>query len=120
VIDGNLFEENDSLDAGLYDGMHITDTIGTVISRNICLDNDRWGIRIDGMGQDGVKVSLNYTDGNTAGDIIIFNNNCRNTQVEWNTVEGGTISDGGTNTRSYGNYDPSANAFVGNVGVAPF
>jgi hypothetical protein len=83
------------------------------------MDNDRWGIMVD-ADSDKNKVTNNKTDGNTGGSIRVNNANCNNNSIEFNTVEEGAPSDAGTQTRSYGNYDPSANAFVGDVGAAPF
>jgi len=86
---------------------------------NTCKLNGEWGIMVD-TNSDYNKISNNYTNGNTSGSIRVNNANCNNTQIEFNTVEEGAPSDVGTATRSYGNYDPSADAFVGNVGAAPF
>jgi parallel beta-helix repeat protein len=89
------------------------------VSSNTCKTNDVWGIMVDD-NSDYNKVHGNYTSGNTSGSIRINSVDCDQNQIEWNTVEEGAPSDAGTNTRSYGNYDPSANAFVGDVGAAPF
>jgi len=119
TITGNTCNGNDSGDTGTYDGISIDTANGNLILGNTCKDNDRWGIMVN-ASSDYNKVSMNYTSGNTSGSIRVNNANCDNNQIEFNTVEEGAPSNAGTNTRSYGNYDPSANAFVGDVGAAPF
>ena len=119
TVTGNTCNGNDSEDTGTYDGISLSGSTGNLIGSNTCKDNDRWGIMVD-ADSDYNKVSNNYTDGNTAGSIRVNNANCDSNQIEFNTVEEGAPGDVGTLTRSYGNYDPSANAFVGDVGAAPF
>lgn len=120
AISGNVCSGNDSGDSGTYDGICIEeDCQGNLVHGNICKDNDRWGIMIDNNA-DFNKVSDNYTSGNTAGSINVNGATCDKNQVELNTVEEGAPVNTGTATRAYGNYDPSADAFVGNVGAAPW
>ncbi|GAH23426.1 unnamed protein product [marine sediment metagenome] len=119
MVVGNACNGNDALDAG-FDGISILVASGNLILGNQSRDNGGWGIMV-GNASDYNKVSNNYTSGNTLGSIRVNNINCDGNQIEFNTVEEGAPSDApGTNTRSYGNYDPSANAFVGNVGAAPW
>jgi len=119
TVSGNTCNENDVLNTGTYDGISLNNSTGNIVSHNTCKDNDRRGIMVD-ADSDFNKVHGNYTSGNTAGSINIANANCNSNQIEWNTVEEGAPADVGTTTRSYGNYDPSANAFVGDVGAVPF
>ena len=120
TVVGNACNGNDSGDTGTYDGISIIVAVGNLILGNQCRDNDGWGIMV-GNASDYNKISMNYTNGNTSGSIRVNNANCDNNTIGFNTVEEGAPSDApGTNTRSYGNYDPSANAFVGNVGAAPW
>ena len=118
TITGNSCNENDSGDTGTYDGINIGTSHGNLIMGNMCRANDRWGIYL--TSSDYNKVSNNYTEGNTAGSITVANAACDNNQLEFNTVEEGAPVNAGTLTRAYGNYDPSANAFVGDVGAPPF
>lgn len=113
VISGNIVSTNE------MDGIGLNLSESNIISNNRCLSNVGYGIVVTG-DSDYNKVSGNYTSGNTVGSINVAINTCDATQIEWNTVEEGAPVDAGTNTRSYGNYDPSANAFVGDVGAAPF
>ena len=101
------------------DGIYIYGSNGNIIGMNISIGNGNYGIIVD-ANSDFNKVSNNYTSGNATGSIRVNSANCDGNQVEFNTVEEGAPSNAGTNTRSYGNYDPSANAFVGDVGAAPF
>lgn len=110
---------NDSGATGNYDGISIIVAVGNLILGNQSWDNGGWGIMV-GNASDYNKVSNNYTENNTAGSIRVNNAACDNNQIEFNTVEEGAPSDAGTLTRSYGNYDPSTNTFVGDVGAAPF
>jgi len=110
---------NDSGDTGTYSGISLSGSSKNNIHDNHCDENDDWGIIID-LDSDFNKVKDNYTDRNTAGSIRVNNANCDGNQLEFNTVEEGAPGDVGTLTRSYGNFDPSANAFVGDVGAAPF
>lgn len=119
TIIGNTCHENDSGDTGTYDGINLSNAFRTIIIGNNCQDNDRYGIYLQ-TNADYNKVSNNYTNGNTSGSIRVGNANCNNNTIEFNIVEEGAPTDVGTQTRAYGNYDPSANAFVGDVGVAPF
>lgn len=119
TIDENHSLESDLNDTASFDGIHLSGSTKNIIKNNHCYDGDRWGIMID-LDSDFNKVGNNYTDGNTAGSIRVNNANCDGNQLEFNTVEEGAPGDVGTLTRSYGNFDPSANAFVGNVGAAPF
>jgi parallel beta-helix repeat protein len=119
TVTGNTCNGNDSGNTGTYDGINLTGSSGNLVANNTCKDNDRWGIMVDD-GSDSNKIQGNYTSGNTSGSIRINNANCDTNQIEFNTVEEGAPGDAGTNTRSYGNYDPSANAFVGDVGASPW
>lgn len=119
MVVGNACNANDSGATGNYDGISILVAVGNLILGNQCRDNGGWGIMV-GNASDYNKVSNNYTENNTAGSIRVNNANCDNNQIEFNTVEEGAPSDAGTLTRSYGNYDPSTNAFVGDVGAAPW
>ncbi len=119
TVTGNTCNENDVNNTGTYDGISLSAATGNLIGMNTCKNNDRWGIMVD-ADSDFNKVSNNYTSGNTSGSIRVNNVNCDKNQIEFNTVEEGAPSDAGTATRSYGNYDPSVDAFVGDVGVAPF
>ncbi len=119
VVMGNTFTENDYKNTGSYDGIHLYGCDRTLIMANQCTGNDRWGINV-ALFNDFSKVSNNYVSGNTAGSISVGHVSCDNTQIEFNTVEEGIITDLGTLTRAYGNYDPSADAFVGDVGAPPF
>ena len=119
TIVGNTCVGNDSGNTASFDGIWLQGSVRTLILGNLCVDNDRWGIYLT-SNADYSKVSNNYTDGNTSGSIRIDNAIAENCTIEFNTVEEGIIQDAGTNTRSYGNFDPSANAFVGDVGAAPW
>ena len=119
TIVGNTCIGNDSGDTASFDGIWLQGAVRTLILGNLCVDNDRWGIMLI-SNCDYCKVSNNYTDGNTSGSIRIDNAIADNNTIEFNTVEEGAPVDAGTNTRSYGNFDPSANAFVGDVGFAPW
>jgi len=100
------------------DGINLNTSAGNIIEMNICIGNGNYGIIIDNFS-DFNKVSNNYTSGNAAASIRVNNANCDGNQIEFNTVEDGAPSNIGTTTRSYGNYDPSANVFVGSVGIMP-
>lgn len=119
TVVGNACNGNDSGATGNYDGISIIVAVGNLILGNQSWDNGGWGIMV-GNASDYNKVSNNYTENNTAGSIRVNNAACDNNQIEFNTVEEGAPSDAGTLTRSYGNYDPSTNTFVGDVGAAPF
>lgn len=119
VVSGNTCSGNDANDTGSYDGIQLSSAESNLISENVCKDNDRWGIMVN-PNSDFNKISNNYTSGNTSGSIRVDNANCDKNQLEFNTVEEGAPANAGTATRSYGNYDPSADAFVGDVGAAPF
>ena len=114
TVVGNTCQGNTIDGIGIEDGSD-----SNLVMGNTCKLNGEWGIMVD-TNSDYNKISNNYTNGNTSGSIRVNNANCNNTQIEFNTVEEGAPSDVGTATRSYGNYDPSADAFVGNVGAAPF
>lgn len=119
TVSGNSCIENDVDNTGSYDGISLSGSAANLISENACKDNDRWGVMVE-ADSDFNKVSNNYTGGNTSGSIRVNNANCDKNQLEFNTVEEGAPGNAGTATRSYGNYDPSADAFVGDVGAAPF
>jgi parallel beta-helix repeat protein len=119
TLSGNTCHRNDSGNTGTYDGIYLNISSRNIVSENNCQENDRWGIMVDTLS-DYNKISMNYTNFNTSGSIRINNANSDKTQIEFNTVEEGAPSNAGTLTRAYGNYDPSANAFVGDVGAAPF
>ena len=124
VVVGNICTTNDVENTGSFDGICIEGgALGhserNLIIGNHCIFNDRWGLMLDEYC-DFHKIAKNYTNGNTAGSIRINNANDNNNQIEFNTVEEGAPGNAGTASRIYGNYDPSADAFVGDVGVAPF
>jgi len=70
TIVGNSCNENDSGDAGSYDGICIEDDCDyNIVHSNTCNLNDRWGISI-GIGADdcvGNWVKNNHLRGNTSG-----------------------------------------------------
>ncbi|GAG96093.1 unnamed protein product, partial [marine sediment metagenome] len=119
TVVGNSCNGNDSGNTGAYDGISLSGSDGNLVLGNMCRANDRWGIMVD-ADSDFNKVSNNYTEGNTAGSIRVNNANCNRNQIEFNTVEEGAPGNVGTETRSYGNYDPSVNLFVGDVGYSRF
>jgi len=113
ILSGNICDGNTG------SGINLDLSAGNNVSHNTCKNNGGYGVRVD-ADSDYNKVHGNYTGGNTSGSIRVNSVDCDGNQIEWNTVEEGAPSDAGTTTRSYGNYDPSANAFVGDVGAAPF
>jgi parallel beta-helix repeat protein len=100
------------------DGIRIDNGTDNLVAVNTCHNNGGWGIYL--TSTDRNKISNNYTSNNTSGSITVADVACDNNTVEFNTVEEGAPNDAGTNTRAYGNYDPSANAFVGDVGASPW
>lgn len=118
MISGNICVLNDSGNTNTYDGISLASSSTNSIVGNHCQINDRWGIYL--TSSDDNKIANNYTKSNGAGSIRIQEAASENNTIEFNTVEEGAPSNAGTETRSYGNYDPSTNTFVGDVGVAPF
>lgn len=118
TVTGNTCSENDSGTTGTYDGISLDTASGNIILGNQCQDNDRWGVFLTGSSDN--KIAHNHTEGNTSGSIRINEAASSENTVEFNTTEEGALANAGTNTRAYGNYDPSANAFVGDVGAAPW
>ncbi|GAI36919.1 unnamed protein product, partial [marine sediment metagenome] len=57
----------------------------------------------------------NYTSGNTSGCARVNNVNCSNNVFTNNQFDEGNISDVGTTTRAWLNYDPSANVFITSI-----
>ncbi len=119
TIAGNTCIGNDSGDTGNFDGINLTLCDRILVVGNQCQDQQGWGIQVDN-NSNWCKISNNYTNGNVAGSINVNGATCDGNQVEFNTVEEGAPVDTGTLTRAYGNFDPSANVFVGDVGAAPF
>jgi len=73
TIVGNTCNENDSGDAGNYDGICIEDDSDyNIIHSNTCNDNDRWGISIGVAANScvGNWVKNNHLRGNTSGAFI--------------------------------------------------
>jgi len=112
TIVGNICQSNSD------HGIQLNHGDNNLVAANKCRNNGDWGIYL--TNSDYNKVSNNYTSENTVGSITIVEVASLNNTVEFNTTEEGALVDAGTNTRAYGNYDPSVNAFVGDVGVAPF
>ncbi|MBA7619389.1 hypothetical protein ES703_26728 [subsurface metagenome] len=120
TVVGNTCNENDVNNTGTYDGIHLRNgSDGNLVLGNTCKDNDRWGIMVDN-DSDFNKVSNNYTARNTSGSINVNGATCDGNEMIFNTVEEGAPVDTGTLTRASGNFDPSANAYIAIIGVAPF
>ncbi|MBA7482668.1 hypothetical protein ES707_18162 [subsurface metagenome] len=119
TVEGNICLENDFLNSGTRDGIYLQTSNKNLILGNQLQENDRWGIMVND-DSDWNKVSNNLTEGNTAGSINVNGAPCVGNQVEFNQVEEGAPVDTGTFTRSYGNFDPSADGFVGDKGAPPW
>jgi len=113
TISGNKCLENP------FSGISVLDSSRCIVAGNECTSNLQWGIIVDGAS-DFNKVSNNYTEGNTSGSIRVDDATCNNNQVEFNTVEEGDVSNVGTQTRAYGNYDPSADTIFVPIGANPW
>jgi len=119
TVVGNTCIGNDSGNTGNFDGINLTTCDRILVLGNQCQDQQGWGIQLDD-DSNYCKISNNYTALNVAGSINVNGATCDGNEVVFNTVEEGAPVDTGTLTRSYGNYDPSADAFVGSVGASPF
>lgn len=96
---------------GIYVGAYSSETL---VSGNVMRENGGWGIQIDG-DNDAVKIHGNRTYVNTSGSCRVNDAGCVHTHISDNTFEEGAISDAGTSTRAWLNYDPSANAFIATI-----
>jgi parallel beta-helix repeat protein len=90
-----------------------------IITGNKLYGNGGYGIELT-ASCDFNQIQSNFTSNNTTGSFNIAAASCDSNLVCFNTTEEGAFVDAGTTTRAFGNYDPSANAFVGDVGAAPF
>lgn len=105
LIEANFCRANDS------SGIYILASDQTVVVGNISVSNGAYGIALGSL-TDRTSVECNYTIGNTSGCARVDNANCNNNMFTNNQFDEGDISDVGTNTRAWLNYDPSANAFI--------
>jgi len=121
-------------------GINIQDN-NAIISNNLIYDMGTHGILLDGatnciatgnriyncgLAAGGYGIYLdndsdynclenNYTNGNASGCVNIANANCDNNVFTNNQFDEGNITDAGTNTRAWLNYDPSANSFIDTI-----
>jgi parallel beta-helix repeat protein len=108
VVEGNDCRYNRT------DGIHAETGDRILISGNTCENNANYGIKID-ADADYCRVEGNITTANTTGSVHVANANCDNTVITNNNLDENVITDVGTNTRAWLNYDPSANAFVATI-----
>lgn len=96
------------------DGIHLDDGDQNLITGNICSGHATYGIQLD-SDSDFNRVTENYTYDNTTACVRINNANCANNVFTNNSFDEGNISNAGTNTRAWLNYDPSANVFIATI-----
>jgi parallel beta-helix repeat protein len=107
VIEGN------SINGGTNTGCGIFVSGGTfnIISDNVIYDCGVYGIELDADANYN-QVEGNSTAINTSGCACVNSADCDNNMFTNNCFDEGNISDAGTNTRAWLNYDPSANVFI--------
>ena len=93
------------------DGIHMEGAVANVITENRITGCGAYGIQLDAISNYN-SIENNYTSGNTTACARVNNANCLNNVFTNNQFEEGDISNVGTNTRAWLNYDPSANAFI--------
>lgn len=95
-------------------GLTMNNTNHNVVIGNSLQSNGTYGIYVDADSDDNT-FSGNLTQGNTSGCVNIVNANCDRNQFYNNSFEEGAITNAGTNTRAWLNYDPSTNAFIATI-----
>ena len=104
TVTGNICQGNGASGIFLYEANNNTVTGNTICS------NGAYGIDFRGLS-DYNSIENNYTSGNTSGCVNVTAT-CNNNVFTNNQFDEGDITDAGTNTRAWLNYDPSANAFI--------
>jgi len=73
--------------------------------------NESYGILLDD-NTDYTHITNFGTNSNVTACVRVNNANCNRNVLTNNFFDEGNISDAGTNTRAWLNYDPSANVFI--------
>lgn len=128
VIDGNLIYSpgdngiyiqgtsnvvctSNSVSGAAGDGIEVNGSSSCLVVGNRIFDSGAYGIMVD-ANSDYNRFESNFTSGSTTACARVNNANCTNNVFTDNNFDEGDISNIGTNTRAWLNYDPSANAFI--------
>lgn len=85
-----------------------------MVTGNVLINNSAYGIMIDN-GADLNQIQNNRTIGNATACVRVNNANCDKNLFSNNCFDEGNISDAGTNTIAWLNWDPSAGAFIATI-----
>lgn len=88
------------------------------IDGNFIWDSDAYGILLDN-GCDAQVVYGNFTVGNDTACMGLGNANCDDNIIWNNNFDEGNITDGGTGTIAFNNFDPSAGTWIASIGILP-
>lgn len=117
--DNCIISNNNVTGSVAGDGIHLEGAVACVVTGNRSIGNAGYGIGLDAVSNYN-SVETNYTSGNTTGCANVANVNCISNIFAINQFDEGDITDVGTTTRAYANYDPSANVFITAIGAAPW
>jgi len=92
-------------------GIYISAASGNIIQDNFINLTAGYAIFLDGDANSNL-IFGNYTNGNTTGSVRVNDAACDTNRIWGNNFEEGIISDVGTGTTAFDNYDPSANAWI--------
>lgn len=95
------------------DGIRLANCTYINIVGNVCRAN-AYGINLT-TACDYSSIRDNLTTGNATGSCNVGDAACDNNVITNNSFDEGNISNAGTNTRAWLNYDPSANAFIATI-----
>ena len=104
TVTGNICQGNGA------SGISFREANNNTVTGNTICSNGAYGIDFPGYS-DYNSIENNYTSGNTSGCVNVTAT-CNNNVFTNNQFDEGDITDAGTNTRAWLNYDPSANAFI--------
>jgi len=95
-------------------GVQLYGASSCLVSGNVIVNGDNYGILLDADANYN-RITENFTQGNAVGCARVNNANCDNNVFTNNNFDEGNISDIGTATRAWLNYDPSANIFIATI-----
>lgn len=115
IMSGGSFDsiEDNNINACTAQGIYITGGNSNYVGGNHIRACTAYGIKVE-TSDDNVIVN-NWTVGNGSGCVRIQNAACDRTRLWGNNFDEGAISDAGTNTIAFDNFDSSAGAWIATI-----
>jgi parallel beta-helix repeat protein len=95
-------------------GIYLYATSDNIVSSNRITNSGGYAILVDAASNRNL-IQDNFTEGSTTGSIIVNNSNCNQTRITDNNFKEGVISNAGTNTRAWLNYNPLTDVMIADI-----